>query len=149
MQRTYLAPGVARPPAFCHAVMAGDFIYVSGTLGTKPDSMDLVEGGTGPETTQTLRNIAVIRQACGASLADLVKVSVFLADMQAFPEMNEAYLAVMGADPPLVSRWGEPRSPLARPSRSMGLHTNQRLRQANGQEVLVTPASNHGMEPPR
>ena len=93
-------PGVARLPAFSHAVVAGDFIYVSGTLGTKPDSMELVEGGAGPQTTQTLRNIAAILQACGASLADLVKVNVFLADIQTFSEMNEAYLAVMGPDPP-------------------------------------------------
>jgi 2-iminobutanoate/2-iminopropanoate deaminase len=80
--------------------VAGDFIYVSGTLGTKPDSMELAEGGTGPETTQALRNIEVILTACGASLADLVKVNIFLADMQTFAEMNEVYLAVMGADSP-------------------------------------------------
>lgn len=93
-------PGLARLPAFCHAVIAGDFIYVSGTLGTKPGSMELVAGGTGPETTQTLRHIEHILQECGASLADLVKVNVFLADMQTFAAMNEAYLAIMGDDPP-------------------------------------------------
>lgn len=92
--------GLARLPAFCHAVVAGDFIYVSGTLGVKPNSMDLVEGGTGRETTQTLRNIEVILKSCGASLDDVVKVDVFLKDMGMFAEMNEAYLAVMGSDPP-------------------------------------------------
>lgn len=94
------APGFARLPVFCHAVVAGDFIYVSGTLGTKPGSMELVEGGTGPETTQALQNIDQILQECGASLADVVKVNIFLADINTFPEMNEAYLAVIGADPP-------------------------------------------------
>ncbi len=93
-------PGLARLPAFCHAVVAGDFIYVSGTLGTKPDSMELVEGGTGAETTQTLRHIETILQACGASLADLIKVNVFLANIQTFAAMNEAYIGVMGSDPP-------------------------------------------------
>lgn len=92
--------GLARLPAFCHAVVAGDFIYVSGTLGVKPNSMDLVQGGTGPETTQTLRNIEAILKACQASLDDVVKVDVFLADMGRFAEMNEAYLAVMGSNPP-------------------------------------------------
>ena len=92
--------GLARLPAFCHAVVAGDFIYVSGTLGTKPGSMELVEGGTGPETTQALQNIGLILQECGASLADVVKVNVFLADIQTFSTMNEAYLKAMGADPP-------------------------------------------------
>ena len=92
--------GLARLPAFCHAVVAGDFIYVSGTLGTKPGSRELVAGGTGPQTTQTLRHIERILQECDASLADLVKVNVFLANMQTFAAMNEAYLAVMGDDPP-------------------------------------------------
>jgi 2-iminobutanoate/2-iminopropanoate deaminase len=92
--------GLVRLPAFCHAVVAGDFIYVSGTLGVKPNSMELVEGGTGGETTQTLRNIEVILKACDASLEDVVKVDVFLEDMGMFTEMNEAYLGVMGSDPP-------------------------------------------------
>lgn len=92
--------GLARLPAFSHAVVAGDFIYVSGTLGVKPNSMELVEGGTGPETNQTLRNIETILKACEASMDDLVKVDVFLADMDTFAEMNEAYLGVMGSDPP-------------------------------------------------
>ena len=92
--------GLARLPAFSHAVVAGDFIYVSGTLGVKPNSMELVEGGTGSETTQTLHHIETILEACGASLNDVVKVSVFLADMDTFEDMNEAYLKVMGSDPP-------------------------------------------------
>jgi 2-iminobutanoate/2-iminopropanoate deaminase len=91
---------LGRLPAFCHAVVAGDFIYVSGTLGTKSGSMELIEGGTGAETAQALQNISLILKECGASLSDLVKVSVFLADIQTFSEMNEAYLEVMGVDPP-------------------------------------------------
>lgn len=92
--------GLARLPAFCHAVIAGDFIFVSGTLGTKPGSMELVAGGTGPETTQALLNIESILKECGATLDDLVKVDVFLADIDAFQEMNDAYVKVMGDDPP-------------------------------------------------
>jgi 2-iminobutanoate/2-iminopropanoate deaminase len=60
----------------------------------------LTQRGTGPETIQAMRNIEIILKACGATLADLVKVNVFLADMGTFSAMNEAYLAVMGADPP-------------------------------------------------
>lgn len=93
-------PGLAKLPAFCHAVVAGDFIFVSGTLGTKPDSMELVAGGTGPETEQTLRHIERILATCGATLADVVKMNVYLADMGTFAAMNAAYTAVMGADPP-------------------------------------------------
>ena len=91
---------LGRLPAFCHAVVAGDFIYVSGTLGTKSGSMELIEGDTGAETAQALQNISLILKECGASLSDLVKVSVFMADIRTFSEMNEAYLEVMGFDPP-------------------------------------------------
>ncbi len=92
--------GLARLPAFCHAVRAGEFIFVSGTLGTRTGTMDLVEGGAGPETEQTLRHIETILASCGATLRDLVKVNVFLADMGTFDDMNAAYLSVMGDDPP-------------------------------------------------
>ncbi|MCB9149559.1 MAG: RidA family protein [Caldilineaceae bacterium] len=92
--------GLAKLPAFCHAVIAGDFIYVSGTIGTKPDSMELVEGGIGPQTTQTLRNIEQILAGCGATFEDVVKVNVFISQMQEFAAMNHAYIAIMGEDPP-------------------------------------------------
>jgi len=62
--------------------------------------MQLAPGGVGPETAQALRNIETILHACGAGLDDLMKVNVFLADIERFAEMNEAYLAVMGSDPP-------------------------------------------------
>ncbi|HEY3491526.1 MAG TPA: RidA family protein [Solirubrobacterales bacterium] len=91
---------LGRLPAFSHAVMAGDFIYVSGTLGTKPGGLDLVEGGTGPQTTQTLRNIETILKECGASLSDLIKANVYIADIKAFQEMNAAWLEIIGNDPP-------------------------------------------------
>ncbi|MBU2498626.1 MAG: RidA family protein [Proteobacteria bacterium] len=92
--------GLAKLPAFCHAVIAGDFVYVSGTLGTKPGSMELVDSDTRSQTIQVLRNIERILAACGASLKDVVKVNVFLADMNTFGEMNEGYLSVMGSEPP-------------------------------------------------
>lgn len=87
--------GLGRLPAFSHATVAGDFVYVAGTLGTVGESFQLAEGGTGPQTTATLRNIGKILTACGAGWADVVKVNVFLADMETFREMNEAYLGVV------------------------------------------------------
>ena len=94
------AEAVGRLPTFCSAVVAGDFIYVSGTLGTLPGSFELAPGGTGPQTTQTLRNIETILADCGAQLANLVKLNVFLADMSSFRDMNAAYAEVIGDDPP-------------------------------------------------
>lgn len=98
--RRVVVDGLARLPAFSHATIAGDLIFVSGTLGTAAGSMDLVPGGTGPETVQALRNVESILSACGATLADLAKVNIYLRDMDTFQEMNEAYLSVMGEDPP-------------------------------------------------
>ena len=98
--RRVTVAGLAKLPAFCHAVVAGDFVYVSGTLGTRPGAMELVEGGTGPQTAQAMHHIETILQACGASLADLVKVNVYLADIDTFADMNAAYLGVVGDDPP-------------------------------------------------
>jgi 2-iminobutanoate/2-iminopropanoate deaminase len=93
-------PGLGRLPAFSHATIAGDFIFVAGTLGVAEDGLAVVDGGTGPETEQALKHIERILAECGASLADIVKVNVYLTDMTRFPEMNRAYMAAMGKDPP-------------------------------------------------
>ena len=94
------AEGLGKLPVFCHASVAGDFIYVSGTLGTKPESFELVDGAMYEQTTQTLRNIQLILQAAGAGLHDIVKVNVYVTDMQQFAEMNRAYGEILGDEPP-------------------------------------------------
>jgi reactive intermediate/imine deaminase len=91
---------VARLKFFSHAVIAGDFIFVSGTLGMKAGKLELVEGGIVPETRQTLRNIEAILSAAGARLSDIVKVTVYLADEATFPKMNEAYESIIGTEAP-------------------------------------------------
>jgi 2-iminobutanoate/2-iminopropanoate deaminase len=93
-------PGVVRLPAFCHATIAGDQVFVSGMLGAADGALELVEGGTGPQTIQALRNTEAILRACGCELPDVAKVNVYLTDMTTFGEMNEAYLSVFGSDPP-------------------------------------------------
>ena len=93
-------PGLERLPAFCHATIVGDQVFVSGSVGVEPGSRDLATGGTVAETTQALRNIEAVLTACGCSLADVAKVNVFLTDMSTFPAMNDAYIAVFGDDPP-------------------------------------------------
>lgn len=95
-----IVPGVARLPAFCHATRAGDQLFVSGMLGSVGTSLTLVTGGVAAETVQALRNIERILVACGCGLADIAKVNVYLTDMGLFHEMNDAYLSVLGDDPP-------------------------------------------------
>jgi len=92
--------GVARLPAFCHATVVGEQVFVSGMLGAAPGRMELVPGGIAAETTQALRNIETILAACGCGLADVARVNVYLTDMADFGAMNEAYLGVFGAEPP-------------------------------------------------
>jgi 2-iminobutanoate/2-iminopropanoate deaminase len=93
-------PGVARLPAFCHASIAGQQIFVSGTLGCAAGQLELVEGGTGTQTAQALRNIEQVLQGCGSRMNQIAKVNVYLTDMATFGEMNEAYLSFFGDDPP-------------------------------------------------
>ena len=98
--RTVNAEGLGRLPAFSHATVAGDFVHVSGTLGTREGSFELVEGGMGAQTSQTLRNIGAILASAGAGFEHVVKMNVFVTDMTQFADMNRAYLEFFGEDPP-------------------------------------------------
>ena len=97
--------GVARLPVFSSAVRSGDFIFLSGALGALPGVAPprLVEGGIRAETRQTLENIVAVLEAAGATLDDLVKCTVFLADIDDYAAMNEVYLEFFPSDPPARS----------------------------------------------
>ena len=94
------APGLPEFPAFAHAAVAGDHVYVSGMLGIREDLSGLVEGGIKAETRQALRLVERILQACDASLADVVKVTVYMTDLGEWEAMNEAYLEALGSRTP-------------------------------------------------
>lgn len=100
LNRSVVVDGLGRLPQFSHATVAGELIFVSGTLGTLGESFDLAPGGTGPQTTQTLRNIEAVLRAAGADFRDVVKVSVYLSDMNTFGEMNQAYAEFFPETPP-------------------------------------------------
>lgn len=97
--------GVARLPVFSSAVRSGDLIFLSGQIGALPgvDPPRLVEGGIGPETRQALENIVAVLAAADASLADLVKCTVFLADIDDYAAMNRVYQEYVPSDPPARS----------------------------------------------
>ena len=95
-----VVPDVGRLPLFSHASVAGDLVFVSGTLGTLPGKVELVPGGVAAETRQTLENLAAILRGAGAELRDVVKLSVYLTDMGDFGAMNEAYAEFFPSDPP-------------------------------------------------
>ncbi|MGC1371590.1 MAG: RidA family protein [Candidatus Sulfotelmatobacter sp.] len=90
-----LAPTRGLP--FSDGVVAGNTLYIAGQEGTD-ESSKLASGGIGPETTAALGNIQKIIKAAGFEMKDIVNVTVFLADIHDFPEMNKIYKSVM-ADP--------------------------------------------------
>ena len=90
-------PGVPAPRGpYSPAVRAGDFIFVSGQVPVDPATQQMVSGDIRDETRQTLTNIMRILEGCGASLADVVKCQVFLADGKDFAAMNEVYAEFFG-----------------------------------------------------
>jgi 2-iminobutanoate/2-iminopropanoate deaminase len=76
---------------FSEAVRAGDFLFLSGQLGEVPATGKLAEGGLEAEARQTLNNVKNVLEAHGASLSDVVKCTVFLADIAEWPAFNAIY----------------------------------------------------------
>jgi 2-iminobutanoate/2-iminopropanoate deaminase len=100
---------MAAPP-YTPIVRAGDFLIVSGQLGIREGK--LVEGGVVPQTTQALANLRALLEGAGASLADVVKTTVFLTDIDDWPAMNEAYAEAFGETRPARSAIGVAALPM-------------------------------------
>jgi 2-iminobutanoate/2-iminopropanoate deaminase len=84
----------ARGLPFNDGIVAGNTLYIAGQEGTD-DASKLAAGGIGPETTATLENIQKVLKAAGFELRDIVSVTVYLADIHDFGEMNKVYKTVM------------------------------------------------------
>jgi 2-iminobutanoate/2-iminopropanoate deaminase len=84
----------ARGLPFSDGIVAGNTLYVAGQEGTDP-SDTLVAGGIVPETTAALVNVRKVLQAAGFELKDIVSVTVYLADIHEFPDMNKVYKGMM------------------------------------------------------
>jgi reactive intermediate/imine deaminase len=79
---------------FSEAVHAGDFLFLSGQIGEDPATAKLPPGGIEPETRQVLANVKRVLEANGSSLSDVVKCTVFLADIAEWPAFNAIYREV-------------------------------------------------------
>ena len=101
--RQVLAPSPAPLPVFSPAIRTGNLVFLSGSIGTRPGAREVVPGGIGPETEQTLTNIQTLLEDIGLSLTDVVKCTVFLADIEDFAAMNEVYARYFPEDPPARS----------------------------------------------
>lgn len=94
-------PGVPLPRGpYSPAVRAGDFIFVSGQVPVNPATDQVELGDIRHETRLVLTNIGRILEGCGASMADVVKCSVFLSDGKDFGAMNEVYAEFFGEHKP-------------------------------------------------
>jgi 2-iminobutanoate/2-iminopropanoate deaminase len=106
-------PGIALPRGpYSPAVRAGGFIYVSGQVPIDPVTNTPVTGDVQAQTRQVLSNVQRILEGCGASLGDVVKCCVFLADVKDFAAMNEVYTEFFGAARPARTTIGVAALPL-------------------------------------
>ena len=84
---------------FSSAVRVGDTLYLSGNLGNLPGTLELAPGGIEAETRQTLENIRAVVEQFGSSMDRIAKCTVFMADMDEWPAMNEVYVTFFDRPP--------------------------------------------------
>lgn len=97
-------PGIPAPRGpYSPAVRAGDFIFVSGQVPVDPATNQLSSGDIKHETRIVLNNVKLVLEGAGATLADVVRVGVYIGDGKDFAAMNEVYSEFFGADKPARS----------------------------------------------
>jgi 2-iminobutanoate/2-iminopropanoate deaminase len=97
---------------YSHAVAHGSTLYCSGQTPLDPATGDLVQDGVAAQTTRCLENLSIVCAAGGARLEDAVRCGVYVTDMSTFGEVNEAYAAFFGAEPPARTTIGVAALPL-------------------------------------
>jgi 2-iminobutanoate/2-iminopropanoate deaminase len=102
------APSALGP--YSQAIVANGFVFCSGTAGIDPETGTIPEG-IEAQTEQSLRNLGAVLEAAGASMADLVKTTIFYADVDDFARLNEVYARHMPDPPPARSAPANVRLP--------------------------------------
>jgi 2-iminobutanoate/2-iminopropanoate deaminase len=95
------APAAVGP--YSQAVRVGDFVFTAGQIPLNPATGHMVEGGIEAQTRQALTNLGAVLEAAGTALANVVKTTVFLADIGEFKLMNGVYAEFFPDDPPARS----------------------------------------------
>jgi 2-iminobutanoate/2-iminopropanoate deaminase len=88
---------------YSQAIVAGELVFTSGQIGIDPKTSQMVEGGFEAQAEQVLRNLATVLEAAGSDLSQVLKTTVFLANMDDFNKMNEIYRRHFKEDPPARS----------------------------------------------
>ena len=95
---TDAAPKAIGP--YSQAVVAQGFAFLSGQIPLDPATNQLIDGDISAQTERVLENLKGLLAACGSSLAQVVKTTVFLKDMGEFAQMNEVYGRYFAENPP-------------------------------------------------
>ena len=85
---------------YSQAIRTGDLVFASGQIPIDPATGEFVAGGIAEQTEQVLRNLTAVFEAAGVGMDQVVKTTVFLANMDDFTAMNEVYGRFFGAEPP-------------------------------------------------
>ena len=86
---TSKAPAAIGP--YSQAIQVGNFVYTSGQIPIDPSTGQFAEGGIKEQTRQSLLNVKAILEESGLTMSDVVKTTVFMADMNDFADMNSVY----------------------------------------------------------
>ena len=95
------APAAIGP--YSQGIATDGLVFCSGQLGLDPATGDLVEGGVEAEAERALRNLAAVLDSAGLAMADVVKTTIFLADMADFATVNAVYQRHVPDPPPARS----------------------------------------------
>jgi 2-iminobutanoate/2-iminopropanoate deaminase len=92
------APAAIGP--YSQAIRWGDLIFVSGQIPLDPATGEIVKGDIVAQTERVLKNLVAILEAAGSGLAQVLKTTVYLRDINEFGKMNEVYARFLGERPP-------------------------------------------------
>lgn len=85
---------------YSQAIKAGGFVFISGQIPIDPSSGEIVQGGIEEQTKQVMSNIKAILSAAGLGFENVVKTTIFLADLSHFAKVNEIYGQHFASNPP-------------------------------------------------
>jgi 2-iminobutanoate/2-iminopropanoate deaminase len=107
---TARAPKAIGP--YCQAITHAGLVYCSGQIALNPETMKVVEGGIEAQTEQVLKNLTAVLNAAGSDLSRVLKVTVFLSNLEDFPRMNAVYERAFRGHAPARSTVQVARLPL-------------------------------------
>jgi 2-iminobutanoate/2-iminopropanoate deaminase len=106
--------GGSKPLApYSPGIRTGNLVFTSGQVALDPSTGKLMEGGIEAETRQALTNLKAVLEAANSSLDDVVKVTVFLNDINDYGKVNEVYGTFFTQDPPARSAFQAAKLPIS------------------------------------